>query len=299
MLEHLLTEVPSGVERADVLFALAATRQRDAPTLVLLCDEALAEAVSDDMRSARLLAYRSWAHMFEGDVPGALADARAALQRAERLDDVTLLAVAITRVTHAETYAAELTPGLIERGVEIEERYGLSLEYFDSPRVALTRVLMGTGELDRARVILAELEANAAARGDDGTRAQILWRMAQLEWLAGRWQRALHHAALAYELDTQAQEAHGAMVGRTRALVETDLGLVEQARVSAEEGLATARAMADEFFALSILGVLGRLELALGNLEAAGGYLRDLPRRLLARGCTSLRRPYGPTRSRR
>ena len=103
MLEHLLGEVPSGVERADVLFALAATRQRDAPTLVLFCDEALAEAVGDDMRSARLLAYRSWAHMFEGDVGAALADARAALQRAERLDDATLLAVAITRVTHAET----------------------------------------------------------------------------------------------------------------------------------------------------------------------------------------------------
>jgi len=32
------------------------------------------------------------------------------------------------------------------------------------------------------------------------------------------------------------------------------------------------------------LGVLGRLELAVGNLEAAGGYLRDLPPRLLAGG---------------
>jgi DNA-binding CsgD family transcriptional regulator len=32
------------------------------------------------------------------------------------------------------------------------------------------------------------------------------------------------------------------------------------------------------------LGVLGRLELALGNLEAAAGYLRELPERLLAGG---------------
>ena len=34
----------------------------------------------------------------------------------------------------------------------------------------------------------------------------------------------------------------------------------------------------------SSLGVLGRLELALGNLEAAGGYLRELPGRLARRG---------------
>ena len=33
-----------------------------------------------------------------------------------------------------------------------------------------------------------------------------------------------------------------------------------------------------------ITGVLGRLELALGNLEAAGGYLRELPARFLAGG---------------
>ena len=43
-------------------------------------------------------------------------------------------------------------------------------------------------------------------------------------------------------------------------------------------------ANADEYFAIASLGVLGRLELALGNLEAAGGYLRELPGRLLAGG---------------
>ena len=45
-----------------------------------------------------------------------------------------------------------------------------------------------------------------------------------------------------------------------------------------------ARASSNEAFRILTLGVLGRLELALGNLEAAGGYLRDLPGRLLAGG---------------
>ena len=45
--------------------------------------------------------------------------------------------------------------------------------------------------------------------------------------------------------------------------------------------------------------MLGRLELALGNLEAAAGYLRELPGRLLAGGVNDPTPPSGQTRSRR
>jgi DNA-binding CsgD family transcriptional regulator len=69
-----------------------------------------------------------------------------------------------------------------------------------------------------------------------------------------------------------------------RALAEADLGLVEQARASAGEALEEADALGDHEFAALALGVLGRLELAVGNVEAAVGYLRDLPGDLLARG---------------
>jgi DNA-binding CsgD family transcriptional regulator len=54
--------------------------------------------------------------------------------------------------------------------------------------------------------------------------------------------------------------------------------------VSAEQGLAHSRAFSVEVHTIIGLGVLGRVELALGNLGAAGGYLRELPERLLARG---------------
>ena len=65
--------------------------------------------------------------------------------------------------------------------------------------------------------------------------------------------------------------------------MEADLGLVEQARVSAGESLAIAERVG-EHYTVHSLGVLGRIELVLGNLEAAGGYLRELPARLLAVG---------------
>ena len=74
------------------------------------------------------------------------------------------------------------------------------------------------------------------------------------------------------------------MTGRVKALIEADLGLVDQARASAEDGLAAAQAMSDEYFAISSIAVLGRLELAVGNLERAGSYLRELPQRLISLG---------------
>jgi ATP/maltotriose-dependent transcriptional regulator MalT len=285
MLEQLLPEVGGGSERADVLFELALTRRADAPTMIDLCAEALTQAADDDGRSARILAFQSGVRLFEADVTGALLDARAAHEKAERTGDPKLIATAIARVGHAETWAGEVTPGLLEKGVEIEERLGLELEYLESPRVSLARLLFRRGEVDRARMMLEEVEAKATARGDEITRGDILWRLAIVQWLAGRWQEALDLVSAGLEVTEQTQDLHWrAFVGRIKALVEVDLGRVDDARASAEEGLASARSLADEVNVIQCLGVLGRLELALGNLEGAAGYLRDLPDQMLAGG---------------
>jgi DNA-binding CsgD family transcriptional regulator len=285
LLDQLLTEVPSGAERADVLFALAYTFRGDPPTTNKLFDEALAQAAGDDARAARILGYRSLFRLLAADVHAALLDARAALEKAERVGDPALLAFVICRAGHAETWAGEITPGLLERGAEIEERCGLQLEFLDSPRAILTRLLMRLGEIDRPRAMLEELERTAATRGDEVSRVLVTWYLALLEWYAGRWQHALEHAAAAHELGAQTGFPHNlAWAGRVRALLEADLGLIDEARAHAEEGLAFSQSRQDEFFIIACLGALGRLELALGNLEAAGGYLRELPGRLLAGG---------------
>ena len=103
--------------------------------------------------------------------------------------------------------------------------------------------------------------------------------------MAGRWSLALEHAGAAYELTEQTQHAHARhWVGRAKALLEADLGLVEEARASVEEVVTLADDMAYEVFAIETLGVLGRLELELGNTQIAADHLRDLPGRLLAGG---------------
>ena len=169
--------------------------------------------------------------------------------------------------------------------MEIEERLDLPLEYVESPRAFLARLLMRQGDLDRARPILDELEARAAARGDEETRILFLWQLGSLEWLAGRWARALEHVSSAHDLGEQTQFFHRlGWAGRIKAVLEADLGLVEEARTTAEAGCEFAATYSLEFFAVFAVGAIGRLELALGDIEAAGECLRDLPERLLAGG---------------
>jgi DNA-binding CsgD family transcriptional regulator len=55
--------------------------------------------------------------------------------------------------------------------------------------------------------------------------------------------------------------------------------------------VADTEAFGNEMFHILCVGVLGRLELALGNLRAAGRYLSDLPARLLASGLNDPTQP--------
>ena len=240
LLEQILTEVPEGLERSDVLFELASTLRADPQTTIERLDEALANAAGDEIRQARILGYRGWIRVFQADIDAALVDTRAALEKAERIGDPALIAVIIGHVAIAEGRAGDPTPGLVERGVEIEQRLALQLQYHESPSVSLSRRLAGQGDLDRARALLEEIETKAATRGDERLRAQAHGARSRIEWFAGNWQLALDLAIKAHELHDRIQHDVGQHV-RLRALAEADLGLVEQARASAEEALVTAR----------------------------------------------------------
>ena len=68
---------------------------------------------------------------------------------------------------------------------------------------------------------------------------------------AGR--TGLEHATAAHELKEQTQHEHSrGYVARVKALLETDLGLVDEARASAEESLAFARASSNTFFTICL-----------------------------------------------
>ena len=173
LLEQLREEAPPGADRADVLLALALTFTADRPSAIALLNEALLDAQGDDSRAARILTYRAVFDLAGVDVRAALDAARAALEKVERAGDEAGLAVAIARLGTGEMYAGEITPGLLERGVAIEERLGLPLDYFDSPRCALARQLMYLGS-STGRVAFSTSFRPPPEPG--GTRALGRWR---------------------------------------------------------------------------------------------------------------------------
>jgi DNA-binding CsgD family transcriptional regulator len=106
-------------------------------------------------------------------------------------------------------------------------------------------------------------------------------QLINIEGWAARFERALEWAAEARDIAEQTQEVqYRGMVEYFAAPVEADLGLLEQARRSAEEGLRCARSVSDEVFTISNTAAIGHLELVLGNIRAAADHLRELPDRL-------------------
>jgi len=285
ILERLLDEVPAGSERADVLFALAEGRQGDVPSIIRRCEEALIEASGDDRRRARILVFLSWMRLITGEVGVALGAAREGLSSAERVADPALLAPAIARVAMAELWALDITPGLVERGVELEAALDTPLEFHESPTIALARRLICTSELDRARPLLEAATGRAADSGDERTRGHVLFHLMMLEWFAGQWDDALVRADAALELAEQlADDQFRGMVLHGRALVDAHRGDVEAARTAVAQAAEIADAVADAIFPIWNEAVLGHLELSLGNPEAAAVHLGALPERLTALG---------------
>src|SRR6266540_2759659 len=308
IMEQLLAEAQTGGERSDVLFQLVWVRRPvDLRARAGYFEEALREASGDDRRAALILASRAGDRLHY-DPTGALVDARAAVTKAERIEQppvpqrwdrhdlrapAFVLAAAIARLAYVETCTLAVTPGLLERGLTVEARLtaGSHFTYWNSPTAMLAHRLTVRDDLERARAILERKEAELTS---DWIRNSVLLDLALLEWLSGRWHRALEHGTEALEL---AEQVHG--LGRVRALqevalVEAHLGRVDNAQAQAAEALEEARAASDEITAIETLGVLGHLELALGNVEAAAGYLRELPGRLVTLGWNDPSSPLWP-----
>jgi ATP/maltotriose-dependent transcriptional regulator MalT len=287
ILEKLLLEIPDGLERSDALYALATTGRADLPTRVRLCGEAATHAAGDDVRLVQILGFRAISRWLLGDVPGALLDAREGLERAGSVGDQRLLATAIGRVGLIETWALEVTSGLLEDGLAIEERLEQPLLFHDSPRLILAvRLLSVSDEFERARELLDTLEEGVVARGDEHTRAWIVLQLVPLEYYSGHLHRALELAAAALDVAEQIGERqYEGMVCAYKAHIEADLGHVEDARATAERGLVCTRQIGDEIFTVFNLAALGEVEGALGNHEQAAQNVRDLPARLVSMGC--------------
>ena len=184
-------ELPPGLARADVLYLRATIGREGMRERARLCELALRDAHDDDARCAVIHGFQAVNRWILEDVPTALVEARAGLVRAERAGDPRTTAIALARLGLMETWAMEMTPGLLERGVEIEAQLPDPLLFSESPTYFLAVRLHEIGELDRARPMFERFDAGAAERGDEHSRMWCALQLTETEGSAGNLRLAL------------------------------------------------------------------------------------------------------------
>jgi DNA-binding CsgD family transcriptional regulator len=292
LLEPLLGELPPGPLRGEVLLNLADIGWDDDLERISLAELALVE-IDDDVSRARLHLLLAAIDLF--NMPKALDHLQAALEAAERTGDQELAVLALVSRVDREVSAGQLTPGLLERALALAEATGGRLlprvPHFESPGTQLGDALLQLDRLDQARAILETARADGLAQGAYPAVGFTCLVLADVTWRLGDWPAAARYAAEFSELVEQlGLERLSSWALYETALVDAHLGHVEQARAAATRGVTIALEAKDDGWVMKNRGVLGFLELSLGNPTAAGGYLRPAARFLHRVGW---REPYG------
>ena len=274
-LEALVARRPGDPLRATALLRLARLREDDPAESLAICEQVIAEGVDDHVgaEAHQLAAEMS---MLSGNVVGALEQAGAAVELAERSGDTAILVESLGTLCHYETYLGRITPGLLERAVELERAVVRPSNNY-SPREILGLRLMYADRFEEARELLeASLDA-ATELGDELDRMSLRVHLTQLECRAGNLTRAREHAREADLAEEQIGGWARPAAAFVVALAAAHVGRVDEARVAAERG-ASFGAETGVFHVLN-LWAHGFLELSLGNASAADRLLRELPDR--------------------
>ena len=290
ILEDLLQELPAGTERVDVLVLLVETRQDDMAAQGDLLRMALPDAEADPFRSARVRRRLAESAAVRGDQASALAFARDAIAPAESSGDLELLVSTLAYVGLYETFLGTVSPGLLERAAALEADVGY-LPAYESPRMVLGYRLLYRDQLDEARDCFEAARSSAAAHDDTSAHLTVLLHLAELEVLAGNWNRAAALAEEGLELAEELDADHSrAALLHVAAQVDALLGRLDEARTRATRGVELAHGSRSEVYEWLNGCVLGFVDLSIGDHGGAIAVLEPL----LALGFAST--PGGRTR---
>ena len=174
------------------------------------------------------------------------------------------------------TLTGNVTPGLLERGVELE-RAALPGPAQYGPTVVLAMRDMYADRLDEARAGLTEALDYAIASGDEPLRAMTLLHLAELECRAGAFAAAEARARTGLELARTMDVAQWeAALLYVTALALAYRGELEAASALAEEGAAIAEGLGDALYRLHNRAVLGFIALSRGEAARAAELLLPL-----------------------
>ena len=281
LLEGVVSGSAPGSVRADALRRLATVRSRqDSPAAAAeLLTRALEEAGDDAPLRACIERDLAWAVIACGDVRDALSHTRAALGLVDERDFPGL---------RGELLAADaLTSFLLGEGFD-EDQMERSLELDDSdpevpvewrPSMMFASMLRWSGDLAGARRGLEHLRREVEDAGDEASLPYLLAQLSETATLAGSPGEGLAYATSADTIaQRMGQEPIRAAVLYARALAAAHLGLTDEARRLALEGLTLSHETGAVLTMLQNQTVLGFLELSLDRPVAAHEWLWPLLR---------------------
>ena len=160
ILEPLVEQLPPGVERARVLRRLGESSFDDFERSERLLEQAFVEAEADPRLRAEIVMPRVMTAFLRHGPAAAVKLARSSAQVVEESGDLVLLAMFLAQLSLAELCADGLTPGVLERALELEQLVG-PLPTATTPTLVDGLRLMYADEHDAAREALQRAYAAA------------------------------------------------------------------------------------------------------------------------------------------
>lgn len=289
LLEAAVGRMPPGPDRARALQNLAVAINATEGTAngsKDLYEQALREAGDDLALRASIERALATFWVLADDVRAAGRHAHAALEAADQLGDSDVLARALATAAHLDFMLGRgIAWDKIERSLALYDDNAAS-SLGGHPGLSIAPLLETAMELAPARSLLERLERKAVEHGEERLLPFVLGIRSAVECAAGEYDRAIAYArdgvAVAKQT-TQPGLVAMALYGEAAALAH--LGRVDAVRAAAEEGRELAaqtgsNTIAGDGFA----GVLGFLELSLGNARAAHEHFAPLPEQLVHKG---------------
>ena len=284
ILEPLLGQLQPGTERADVLRRLGERSDDDLEKSERLLEQAFVEAAPDARLRAEVVMPRVMAAFLRHGPASAVKLARESAQVVEDSADPVVLVLFLAHRSFVELNAEGVTPGALERALELEKLVG-PLPTAITPTFVDGLRLLYADEHEPAREALQRAHAVAVARGDDSARISSLQFLTEVECRAGEWSRADEYADELLAAGEQwGLDFQGGSALWIRGLVDAYLGRLDEARARATEGVRLSREQNEQSYLERNLALLGLIELSTRDYEAAAELLAPVVRRREARG---------------
>lgn len=281
VLEEVVAAVPARnvLARALHLLGKVVFREQSYAAAGHLLERALGEAGLDPGLEAAVRCDLALSLEQAGDLRRAAEHARAALELAQGLGDHALLARALISVAVAEfLLGLGVRTEVMERAVQLMDR--LEPERHEElpsvlhPSMVWAVLLKWSDDFEPARRRLEELYRDALARHEESLLPPVLFQLGELECWYGNWDLAARYAREGRRFAVESGQISIEVAPLyVQALVEAHRGEVDAARESVARALAVIEHTADQRGRIRCLGVLGFIELSLGDAAAAHRHL--------------------------